>query len=159
MQQAVRSLAWIVLVVMACRDALAPPLTDGELGATVGAKEFSATTVFVRLEDRELVLSAVDERGGTRRSIAFTLSEVSDVGEYDLAVLGNVGGYAESQADSTQSWICRPGQGTGSVTITELTGTRVAGTFSFSAPALISSGAVGTKMISSGWFDVKPYRQ
>ena len=152
-------LGLLLWVVVSCRNPGAPPITDGDLTATIGASAFTATTVYAGFEDKALTMSAVDEGGDGPRSITLTIRGVVKAGTYDLALSGNAGSYTELKADLTQSWLCTTNQGTGSVIITELSHTRIAGTFSFSAPALITSGAMGTKIVTSGTFDVKPWRE
>lgn len=145
-------------VSLSCGNAVSPPITDGELSATIGSSGFSATTVFAEFDESVLTMSALEEGSSGRRSITITIRGVAKAGTYNLALSGNAGGYAEAVSEATQSWLCATNQGTGSVIIAELSSTRVAGTFSFSAPALIASGAMGTKLITSGSFDVKPWR-
>jgi hypothetical protein len=141
-----------------CRAAVAPPVTDGDLSAKVGAGGFSANTVLAAFDESEFTISAFEEGERGPRSITITVRNVKHPGTFDLAHSGNAGSYAEALAEHTQSWLCATNQGAGSVVIAELSSTRVAGTFSFVAPALITSGAMGTKVISSGSFDVKPWR-
>jgi hypothetical protein len=143
---------------LSCRSVVGPPDTDGELSAKVGPAVFSANTVFAAFDDSEFTISALEEGEHGPRSITITVRNVKHPGTFDLAHSGNAGSYAEALAEHTQSWLCATNQGAGSVVITELSSTRVAGTFSFVAPALITSGAMGTKVISSGSFDVKPWR-
>ena len=151
-------LSLLLLTFASCRDAIAP-VTDGDLSALVGATGFSAVSVYATFDDRVFTISAVDDGLTGPRSITITLRGVSKAGTYDLVKSGNAGSYAESKSDVTQSWMCATSQGAGSVIITELSSTRVAGSFSFSAPALITSGAMGTKIVSSGSFDVRPWRE
>ena len=155
--QRTRFLLALCVAIVSCRNATSPPITDGDLSATIGAAGFDATTVFAGFEDREFTMSAVEESESGLRSITITIRGVAETGTYDLAQSGNAGGYAEARLDNTQSWLCATSQGAGSVIITELSSTRIVGTFSFSAPALITSGAMGTKFVTSGSFDVKPW--
>ena len=148
----------VCIAALACRGSTSPPATDGELNATIGTSGFVATTVFAGYEDREFTMSAVEENGSDLRSITITIRGVAQTGTFDLARSGNAGSYAEARLDSTFSWMCSTSQGEGTVTISELTDDRIVGTFSFSAPALITSGAMGTKFISEGSFDVRPWR-
>ena len=151
-------LGLLLAVPVSCSDVNAP-LTDGDLSAVVGASGFAASAVYSSFEDREFTVSAIDQGETGDRSITITIRGVSKPGTYDLAFSGNAGSYTELKSDLTQSWLCTTNQGTGSVIITQLSSTRVVGTFSFSAPALITSGAVGTKIVTSGSFDVKPWRE
>jgi hypothetical protein len=154
-----RALLLVGTTLLACRGAVDPPSTDGDLSATIGASAFTATTVFAGLEDRAFTLSAIEENGEGQRSITITLRGVGEPGTYNLAASGNAGSYVEAGEDVTLSWLCTTHQGEGSVVITELSSTRVVGTFSFAAPALITTGAMGTRVISSGAFDVRPWRE
>ena len=152
-------LVGVVVSLVSCGDVVSPPSSDGELSATIGASGFTATTVFAEFDESVFTMSALEEGSSGPRSITITIRRMEQAGTYDLALSGNAGGYAEAVSEATQSWLCATSQGAGSVVITELSSARIAGTFSFSAPALITSGAMGTKVVSSGSFDVKPWRE
>jgi len=52
-------------------------------------------------------------------------------------------------------WSANSNQGNGTITVTTLTTTRVAGTFSFTAPAVASGTDPPTRMVTEGSFDVE----
>jgi hypothetical protein len=147
------------LIIVACNGsrAVGPPATDGNLSAVVGATGFDATSVFAGFDEGDFTISAVEE-GDVRKSITIMVHGVDGIGSFQLDASGNAGSYVEADTVETRSWVVAPHAGSGSVVFTELSSTRVVGTFSFSADALISSGALGTRSVTSGTFDVKPWR-
>ena len=54
-----------------------------------------------------------------------------------------------------RSWHALSTVGNGTVTLTSISATGAAGTFAFTAPAVASSGATGSKVVTNGSFDVK----
>jgi hypothetical protein len=68
--------------------------------------------------------------------------------------VGGQDGTNASFISGGKSWTAAFGTGgSGTITVTTLSATRVAGTFSFVAPA-ISGGATGNKTVTNGTFDV-----
>ena len=54
----------------------------------------------------------------------------------------------------TQTWIANASSGSGTITITTLTTTRIAGTFSFTAPVVIGNPTPATRVVTNGTFDL-----
>jgi len=59
-----------------------------------------------------------------------------------------------SVSDPSNIWAANDLQGSGTITVTTLTATRTAGTFSFTAPASPNSGPPATRVVTNGVFDV-----
>jgi hypothetical protein len=52
------------------------------------------------------------------------------------------------------AWVANPSGGNGTITVTALTNTRVAGTFQFSGSPVSGSGATATRQVTNGKFDL-----
>jgi hypothetical protein len=90
--------------------------------------------------------------GTNAQFVSLALSNIDEPGTYPLGVSTTLWGGFGFVGDATATW-ATPLSGTaGTVTITTLTGTRIAGTFAFDAtPA--GGGAAGTKRVTGGSFD------
>lgn len=125
-----------------------PNQQSGSFTASIGGTSFTANaTVAAAFTGTALSLTAAD---GSGKAFAFGVG-MTTTGVYDLGDGGNFGSYAETSGGTTQSWLTNVVQGTGQMIITQLTTSRVVGSFTMNAPGV--SGAPGTKMIS-GAFDV-----
>jgi hypothetical protein len=127
----------------------------GTLTADVSGTAFSATVVVANMVDDYLVITATQSVGGSNtRSITINVANVDGEDSYDLTAFGNSGTYAELNNSIASSWLTAVTQGSGSINITSITSTTIAGTFSFIAPANTISPATGTKTVTSGTFNV-----
>jgi hypothetical protein len=87
-------------------------------------------------------------------TISFALYNIGGTGSYPLGVSGlNFGGLAVLGLSSSV-WTTPLSGAAGTITITTLTATRIAGTFSFIATPSPGSGATGTKTVTNGQFDL-----
>jgi len=88
------------------------------------------------------------------RSITLMLYNIDAAGTYPLGVTSaNVGGLGVYSTTAGQSWVTPTSGAAGTVTITTLTSTRIAGNFAFTAiPQL--GGVTGNKAITDGEFDL-----
>lgn len=93
--------------------------------------------------------------GGTAQGqgISITLLNIPGPGTYPLGTGAGVSGGTAIYADPTGGWGTPLSGAAGTVTITALTTTRIAGTFSFTAAAS-AGGATGTRTVSNGAFDL-----
>ncbi len=82
-------------------------------------------------------------------AVAFAFQGVA--GTYDL---GPGHAATASVSDLSNIWAANDLQGSGTITVTTLTATRTAGTFSFTAPASPNSGPPATRVVTNGVFDV-----
>ena len=112
----------------------------------------SSATSSASYHNQFLSIFGVDSNG---RGITFGLGMVTGPGTYSLAYLNLNGSSAIVTDSSGYGWnTALPPGGTGSITITTLTSTWVAGTFSFDAvPA--AGGATGTIHVTYGQFNLK----
>jgi hypothetical protein len=91
--------------------------------------------------------------GGTASDASSISFAFPDTGPGTFAVASS-NGTNGSYVKSGQGWTAAFGNGgSGTITVTTLTTSRVAGTFSFVAPG-ISGGAAGNKTVTNGSFDI-----
>src|SRR5689334_6953682 len=93
------------------------------------------------------ILVAIRGLGTAATGAIFTLSNIGVPGTYDLGVSATNFGGSFSFASATGEWWTPPSGSAGSVTITTLTTTRIAGTFSCTVDSL-SSDAHGRLTIT-----------
>ena len=129
-----------------------PAVVDGSAWAadeaTIGAQPVAAVPgSFVIVGSQ--VISSNDVR-----SISLSLYNVRGPGTYALGVLpnviGGIGTYGQGGGSSANAWITALNGHAGSVTLTALTATRIAGTFHFDA----TDGASSVRQVTQGAFDV-----
>jgi len=92
--------------------------------------------------------------GGVNRSLLITINNISGPGTYPLGVdaVSVYGGFAGITESGGRSWTTPISGAAGSITITALTTTRIAATFSFTADAT-ANGATGTRTVTNGVVD------
>ncbi len=92
--------------------------------------------------------------GALGGSMSFTINNISGIGTYPLGVdaVSVYGGFAGITSATGGVWTTPISGAAGTITITALTATRIAATFSFTA-APSSGGATGSRVVTSGVFD------
>jgi hypothetical protein len=88
------------------------------------------------------------------RSFSLSLNEVTGPGTYALGQIARVLTLATIGQTPQGVWTTSATGGTGSVTITSITPTRMRGTFTATLQPLAGSGTTGTVTISNGSFDI-----
>jgi hypothetical protein len=129
-------------------------VTNGSFRATIGGTAWSAVGRAAASQSGTLL--AISGVSGTY-VITFGLGPFTGPGTYSLVYAPTANPPTASQAIVIQgslSWGTSVQGGTGAVVITAYSATRVAGTFSFDAPA--ASGAGGTLHVTNGSFDFTP---
>ena len=132
-------------------DPAGPGGGDGDLSATIDGDDWTADLAAVATRTNNVIgIGAGDSHGDRSIGIGFI-----DAG---------TGTYAISATNATnalliegqKSWAASAGVGgSGSLVITTLTATRVAGTFSFNVVPNANSGATGNRTITNGEFDIE----
>jgi Family of unknown function (DUF6252) len=146
LREALAPLAWFVA---ACSSS--SPATDatgghGTITCTIDGTAF--TSVGDVIATRASGLVSISGGDATSRIVALALAAPA-AGTYQIGGLEGANGQVRV---GTQAWqAVAPGSGT--IVIQTLTATAVSGTFGFTAPALTSTGATGTKIVASGTFD------
>lgn len=136
--------------------------TDGGGGggasmkATVGGAAFNPPSVTV---DASFTGSVLTLQGSSSSmpvtAISIHVLDVTGPGTYQLNpnFIGTFGQVAITSGTTVQLWTTALSPGNGSITVTTLSDTRVAGTFRFTAQAA-SEGATGQQSVTSGTFDI-----
>lgn len=160
MKLSVRVLSAVaVLLTLACGGDDDGPLNpngeDGTVTANVsGQANFVANGVVASYSSNTLVITSVQTNGSNSRSITLLVNNVTGNGTYSFTLAGNSASFVETTGSTSQSWLTAITQGSGSVTITTLSGLHIVADFSFTAPANTISGATGTRTVTGGHFDV-----
>lgn len=134
---------------------MGPGLINGTFTATVDGTAFSATTsVIAAYVSNTLVITATSGSGANAKSFSLTVQGVTGTGTFSLVTAGSAATYSETTNSISQSWLCASTQGSGTVTLSQLSATKAVGTFTFIAPANTISGATGTKAVTAGSFNI-----
>ena len=90
----------------------------------------------------------------TATTILLTLNTIRGPGTYPLGVNFGVPGGTAQVSNTSSGWTTRLSGAAGSITITLLTQTEIAGTFTFVANGILNAPATSTKNVTSGTFDL-----
>lgn len=152
MLRTMRRFAFVLLAAgaVACGDDNGTGVhANGSMSASIGGTAWTANlSVTASHAGNVLAIAGVS---ADSRQINITVPNVTTTGTVNLGV-GQQG--VGTVTLGTQAWVTSLVGGTGSVSITTLTATHVAGTFTFTAAASTNTGATGTKAVTSGAFDI-----
>jgi hypothetical protein len=152
---ALRLLAATVLL-SGCSDTTGPAATANHLTATVDGEPFVASSYLDAAvgADEILVLRGALAVGvGGRRQINLYLPASVSMGTLSLvADQRTYGEYVDLEQGGFGFWDTFVVGSTGSVSITELTSTLIAGTFAFTVPASPDAGIPTSKTVTNGSF-------
>jgi hypothetical protein len=154
--------AAIVLAAAACGGESGPSDdADGHFTAVINGEDFSSDPAYVNLGINVTtvapglyVIAGAHVEGTSSESVNLTLYNVRGPGTYPIGVGASVVGGSGIVTDDGKGWGTDLSGSAGTVTITELTATRMKGTFSFIAQA-VTGGATGTREVTDGDFDLK----
>lgn len=164
MSRCVRALRVVVgtAVLMLCNNCLGAAPTEST-ATTPDASKFTALVDGTRWRPISYVFSpnqyggfslfATDIFGPNRFSVSLSVGHVVGVGTYPLT--GDVGpfdGGTASISNGTAYWGANGSGGSGTLTVTSATATRIAGTFQFTA--VPTAGFGGTRYVTEGEFDL-----
>jgi hypothetical protein len=149
--------ATLLFVLAACEsDASGPDvsLPNGSMSARIDGALWQAT-VLVHANRHQNILTVGG--GGTMdgKPVAIAITTIGLTGPGTVTFGPGVHSGASVGEAQTASWSARNDQGSGSVTVTFLDDTRVAGTFAFDAVADAASAATGTRKVTEGKFDIR----
>jgi Family of unknown function (DUF6252) len=97
-------------------------------------------------------LTGVQATSGT--GVSMTLYYIGAPGTYPLGVGGVVAGGLASVVAGSAGWSTPLSGNAGTVTITAVSATRIAGTFAFTAPLVTGTSAVTSRAVTQGQFDL-----
>lgn len=155
-------LAATVLLAVACGGESGPSDdADGHFTARINGEDFSSDPAYVNLGVNVTevapglyVIAGAHVEGTSSEAVNLTLYNVRGPGTYPIGVGATVVGASGVVTDDGKGWGTDLSGSAGTITITELTATRVKGTFSFTAQA-VTGGATGTREVTNGDFDLK----
>jgi uncharacterized protein DUF6252 len=90
----------------------------------------------------------------TATTVLLTLNTIRGPGTYPLGVNFGVPGGTAQVSNTSSGWTTRLSGAAGSITVTLLTQTEIAGTFTFVANGILNAPATSTKNVTSGTFDL-----
>lgn len=125
-------------------------VTNGTFTATINGTNWSAIGQVAVTRANNIVSIA---GASTTYVISFGIGTAGVAGVYPLSYQNPTGSIAIASNVSGGGWATSKAGGAGTITLTALTATRVAGTFVFDAPA-VSGNATGTLHVTNGKFDV-----
>ncbi len=127
-------------------------VTNGSFSATINGTAWSALgrVVVSRGAGNYLAFSAVS----TTYGMTIALQTVTGPGTVSLTSSISNGSQVTVANVTGMGWSTSPQGGTGSITITTLTASRVVGTFAFNAVPVPGGGATSTLQVTNGVFDV-----
>lgn len=88
------------------------------------------------------------------RSVSLLLFNIPGIGTYPLGTGTGVSGGSCGFVEGTEAWNTSLSGEAGSITLTTLTETRIAGVFEFVADKGVSGGATGARSVTDGVFDL-----
>jgi hypothetical protein len=118
-------------------------------GAWVAESQFAASAGV-----GSYTISGIQPLGSNPYIMSLSLYNIGGTGDYPLGTGSTVAGGAASVANGLATWVTPLSGADGTLTVTTLTTTRIAGTFSFTATPLLG-GATGTKTATAGEFSLQ----
>ena len=125
-----------------------PGTGNGSMSARIDGAQWTATGVAASGKNGALIVVGTSSAG---LAVGFGASMIQGTGTQTFGPTSAANGGVTA---TTMSWGANSFQGSGSVTLTTLTATRAAGTFTFTAPALTAGSSPSTRVVTSGVFDV-----
>ena len=127
---------------------------SGNITANVDGQAWQSTVASEQAQVGPLGAITIQGTYANTTTITLNLYNIDQPGTYPLGVgAAVVGGLGLVSTASGMSWATPSSGAAGSVTLTTLTSTRIAGTFTFDATPLIG-GATGNKAVTNGNFDL-----
>lgn len=127
--------------------------TNGDMTAKIDGASFTSVTTLAHRNVTNagtiIAISGADAHG-TGLGFAFV-----DAGAGTYPIGGLTPTNATVLDGTGKVWTAGATGGSGTLTVTALDGTHVAGTFAYSAVASAGTGATGTKAVTQGVFDVR----
>lgn len=139
------------MLASACSDSHPPPTGTSIswfLSATVsGAADFVAQPGQAAHNGTVLTITGLQSAEPGRRALDLRVDGVSGAGTYDLTAGSSFALYGETGVGVIHSWSVNSEQGSGSISVSELSDSAVVAAFSFVAPASGATGASGIKQV------------
>jgi hypothetical protein len=138
-----------LLVAAACGgDSTTGPGTTGAMSATIDGAHWTSS-----LGAAASHASGAYGVGGSNSSFTLGIGFAdTGVGTYEVSATSPTNLIVTQQGGA--AWVANVTGGSGSVTVTSVSATRITGTFNFTAIPLPNSGATGNRTITNGTFDI-----
>lgn len=149
----------LVMAAAACGggSSTGPGPGAGQFSATINGSAWSADASLIQTPTPQKAghypLYGAKLVGSTLNGITFNLLGITAPGTYPLGTSGGVVGGIASLNEASAVWQTPVSGDAGSITVSTLTPTRIAGTFQFVAEAA-GAGATGTRTVTNGQFDL-----
>jgi hypothetical protein len=157
----IRTALFALIATLACgSDSTSSEVTEF-LSVLTGDAEFSAAAAAASLTAGVLTIQAQGTSGEVARTLQIQVNATAPA----TIALGTTSGasvtYTELAVGTTspKAWRAGGGSGSGTLTITELSTTKVAGTFFATVAPVLTSGAAANKSLTNGTFSIRLYRQ
>jgi hypothetical protein len=127
------------------------------LSFIVGDVTVAATSSSATLASGTLTVQAQGTISGIARTLTISV-QASAPGTFTVGAAGGASVvYSELAAGTSvaKQWEARNGSGSGTLTLSQLSATRVVGSFVATLPPVTASGATASKSLSNGILDVK----
>lgn len=129
---------------------------NGTFRATINGAAWVAEAQFIQAptpqKQGHYPLYGARTAGTTLNGITLNLIGISGPGTYPLGTSGGVAGGTATVNEASSVWMTPLSGAAGTVTLTTVTATRAAGTFSFTAEGVV--GTAGTRTVTNGQFDI-----
>lgn len=135
-------------------DVAAPDVPLGSFLATIDGNPWNANLgKQSSFSNGTLEIGGIGDAGGNRYLLELTVAGLTAPGTFPLGP--QAGGSVGSVLTTTTLWTTTNPGGTGTVTVTLLTGTQILGTFSFTSISTEETGANATRTVTNGSFDIR----
>lgn len=148
--------AAVTLVLTACGGGNDNPAGNGNTGnfrATIDGSSWVANTVGSAAAAGG-IFTITGVQTGSATGMTMTLYSIGAPGTFPLGVGGSVAGGIASVTQGSSLWSTPLSGAAGTVTITAVSPTRIAGSFAFNAPPLLGQTQTNTRVVTAGTFDI-----
>lgn len=148
--------AAVALLLTACGGGNDNPAGNGNTGnfrATIDGTSWVANTVGSAAAAGG-IFTITGVQAGSATGMTMTLYSIGAPGTFPLGVGGTVAGGIASVTQGSSIWSTPLSGAAGTVTITAVSATRIAGNFAFNAPPLLGQAQVNTRAVTAGTFDI-----
>ena len=130
------------------------PGNGSSFKATIDGASWTSSTSAAAATTGGIFTLVGSQIGASVTSMSLSLYSIGAPGTYPLGVTGSVAGGIATLTTSPSSWSTPLTGAAGSVTITAVSATRIAGTFNYSATPTLGASVTNTRVVTAGEFDL-----
>ncbi|MEQ1691328.1 MAG: DUF6252 family protein [Gemmatimonas sp.] len=151
-----RAAFWLFAPLIGCGGggSTNPGPTASPFTATIDGVSWSSSTSAAVSSTGGIFTLVGSQIGANVTSISMSFYSIGVPGTYPLGVTGSVAGGIGTVTASPSTWSTPLSGAAGSVTISAVSATRIAGTFNFNATPLLGQTATNTRVVTQGQFDL-----